>query len=470
MKTTTSYVKYYKNNKYYTDGGNQMLKFLKWDLKLKVRSSFTIIIIFLFLFISFVCIHLIEEKRTYRSFTTKYATDSFVYLNQMKWSDQLQERDKIDFPKSEYTYKLYDDVRKNIWELSFSDDYKEVNRLQSFLSLLTLRTRFLERGIEEVKKDEIISIWENVSNDVLYDNVDFYVREKGESDFPKNMFLLQARYFETLYLNDLNMAYDDEVSNVSFLYFMYDKAIPLFIIVLGFLLVYPSINRSINNGQVKLLLTSGQHRRNIFIGKWISNVTYIWILTIPLSVIVAFLAALKGELVSLSYPMVILKDPFINFKGIPNYFDIAVDNGRYASLYPNSIGRTAPLGEYFMYGGDISASLSIISFIEFMLLAVILLSLFITFLVAFIQLFSVIFKSEFVSLITSIIFFGFFYSLSLSFVQGNHVNLSPFNLFNAIRVIEGVYNTTFIVSFVTLIICTILLILIGNYLFSKKEI
>jgi len=449
------------------EGGYKMFK---WEMKIKFKSLITVVIITLICAISLMSMQLIEEKRSLRDFSTKYATDSFIFLNQMKWEDDLSENDKVNYPKSEYTYRLYDSVRNSIWNLSYSDNYNEMNRLQSFLSLLTLRNEFDANNEEVVQKSDVLHTWTIVSAGIPYDDVDFYVKEKGEADFPKNMFLLQAKYFESLFIKNIRMIFDDELSNISYLYNMYDQIVPICTILLSFYITYPTISRSYRNGQIKMLLNAGQKRTNIYFARWLSNIIYVWLLIIPPTIVMSFVAGIKGYMTSNCYPMVILSNPLSRVSTIPNYFDIAVNNGRYANLYPNAIGRTAPLGEYFMYGGDISDSLEIIPFIEFILLVIVLISLFICFLVAFIQLFSILFNHEFIALISSGIVYGICYVSSGNFMQGEQLNLSPFTFFSAVRIIEGVHNTTFLLSTISLITSTLILVFVGNLLFAKKEI
>jgi len=447
-----------------------MIKYLIWEMKLKFKSTFTAIVILIICVVSLINMQLIESKRYERSFTTNYATDSFIFLNQMKWIDQLTESKKKEYPKSEFTYGLYDETRSNIWSLSYSDDYNEMNRLQAFLSLLTMRNEFDDNGNEVVSKEKIISLWNSVSNGIPYESIDFYIREKGASDFPENLYLAQAAYFNWLYVNNLDMAFNDELSNVSFLYDLYDQVVPFLVILISFISVYPSVNRAISNGQIKLLLTSGQKRTKIYLAKWLSNVIYIWLLIIPTTLFFAWIAGIKGEMIDLGYPMFALKNPISNFTVIPNYFDIAVSNGRYANLYPNAIGRTAPLGEYFMYGGDISDALQLISFLQFLLLVIVLMTFYVCFLVALVQFFSTLFRHEFVGLITSGIIYGVGFGGTVKFMQGNHFNASPFTAMRVVRIVEGVNNTTYSIAVLTLLISSAIFVFGGNYIFLRKEI
>ena len=450
--------------------GEKMIKYFKWEMKLKLKSTFTAVVILIICIISLINMQIIESKRHERSFTTNYATDSFIYLDQMKWIDQLTEENKKEYPKSEYTYQLYDEIRSSIWRLSYSDYYNEMNRLQAFLSLLTLRNEFDENGKEVVSKEKIFNIWNSVSNGVPYESIDFYVREKGTSDFPINLYFSQAMYFSVLYSKNLDMAFNDELSNVSFLYDLYDKVIPFLVILLSFLSSYSSINRAINNGQIKFLLTSGQKRTKIYLAKCFSNVVYIWLLIIPLSLFFAWIAGVKGQMINIGYPMFALKNPLSNITSIPNYYDVAINNGRYANLYPNAIGRTAPLGEYFMYGGDISDALQLITFLQFMLLVIVLIIFYLFFIVALVQFFSTLFRHEFIGLITSIIIFSVGYGGMVKFMEGKHFNISPFNAIRFVRIVEGVNNTTYLLTIITLFICSVVLLFGGCLIFSRKEI
>lgn len=443
---------------------------MRWLLLLKIRKKQTWILVFLFCFASLLLIQNIEDKRIQRSFATEYATDSFMYLSQTKKVDSLTEMDKANNPRAEFSYQLFDLVKEEIWNLSYSDDFREMNRLISIISMLQLREYYSGDKLNAAIDESIKPIWIGVMDGIPYESVDFTAKVRGEGALPTNLYLLMAKYHHYLYEYNLKMLFNDELSNISLLYRLLDTILPIAIVVLSVFLAYNTINAPLKDGKIKLLISSGVNRKRIFFSTWGSNLAQIIvILVIPIILLYGFVF-LSGNTVSLDYPMVILSDPLTEFEGISNFYDVAKETGRLSELYPNSLGRIPPINGYFAYGGDIHPRTEIVPFYQFFILTFVLAILFIAFLSALSILMSTIFKNYIISLLMSSSTFMIGYVSTINLTKMDRFNISPFTMFNPVRTLEGVYNTTFLSSVTILFFSTTVLLLAGSIIFKHKNI
>ncbi len=447
-----------------------MNKIIKWLLYIKLKNKQTWLLILILCFASLLVMQNIEDKRIHRNFATNYATDSFMYLSQTKKVASLTDTDKMNNPQVEFSYQLFDDVRDDIWRLSYSSDYREMNRLMSLVSMLQIREYYSGAKTDQEINDSIKPIWSNVAEGIPFEAIDFAVKMKGEGSVPINLYLLMTKYHHYLYENNLNMVFNDELSNISFIYSYLDVVLPMVTIALSLFLAYNTINAPMQDGKIKLLISSGINRKKFYFSVWISNLIQIVIIIITPLLLMNGLISLNGSDVRLDYPMVILSEPLTKIEEIPNYYDLAKETGRLSELYPNSLGRIPPLNDYFAYGGDVHSRTEIVPFYQFAILALYLALLFISFLSAFTIFISTLIRNSIISLMISGSTFLIGYLLTVNLTKMDYMNWSPFTMFNPVRIIEGIYNTTFISSASILSISTFILLLLGSKLFELKSI
>jgi len=443
---------------------------LKWLLYLKAKSKQTWLLILVLCFAGLLMMQTIEDKKKHRYFATNYATDSFLSLSQVQKSASLTESDKSKHPKAEASFRLLDDVRKEIWNLSYSDDYQEMNRLLSLISILSIREDYSGSESNDEVNAIIEPLWRDVAKDVPFDSIDFTVREKGFGLVPTNLFLLMAQYHHYLYVNNLNMLFNDELSSISLIYVYLDTILPIAIIILSLFLAYNIINNPMRDGKIKLLVSSGYDRNKFYLSAWMSSlVQIVAIIVIPIILLYGVIF-ISGKAIEPNYPMIVQSNPLTELKAAPNYYDDSEEIGRISELYPNAVGRIPPLNDDFVYGGDIQPNTQIIPFYQFLVLALCQAVLFIAFLSAIATLMSTLIHNGILSLITSGIVFlvGFLGTSHLT--KFNHLNMSPFTMFSPVRILEGIHNTTFLSSSIVLTLCTFALLLLGCKLFEHKSI
>lgn len=443
---------------------------LKWLLYLKIRSRQTWLIILVLCLASLLMIQSIEEKKEHRYFATNYATDSFMTISHVKKAESLTESEKLRNPKAESSFQLLDEVGEKIWNLSYSEDYREMNRLITLITMLHLREQYPDTKANLDVNATIQPIWSDIAKDIPYESIDFAVREKGVGTIPTNMYLLMAQYHHYLYMNNLDMLFNDELSTINILYTYLDTLLPFAIVILSIFLAYNTINIPKKDGKIKLLISSGYDRKKLYLSVWASNLFQILlILMIPICLLYSG-SALSGENMRLNYPMVVRSNPLTEIHGIPNFYDCSLEVGRISELYPNAIGRIPPLNDHFVYGGDFNSNTQVIPFYQLLMLSLCLAILFVAFLSAIAIFISALIQSSIVSLTISGIVFMLGYLGTMHLTKMDHINLSPFTMFNPVRILEGVYNTTFISSGIILLLCTVVLLFSGCKVFEHKNI
>ena len=114
--------------------------------------------------------------------------------------------------------------------------------------------------------------------------------------------------------------------------------------------------------------------------------------------------------------------------------------------------------------------MEVISFYKYLLMVLLLTILFIAFAVALTKLISAVINNEIISFVAVTGVFVIGTLISSPFKYDKHLNLSPFTMENASRIIIGNYNVTALTSMLILLAATALLLCIGNRYFKRKEI
>lgn len=161
------------------------------------------------------------------------------------------------------------------------------------------------------------------------------------------------------------------------------------------------------------------------------------------------------------------------FKTIPNYMDaVKMKKGNFEKFggYNATYSYMAPKSSYDVNIVDPHEKMEIIPFYKYLLMAVLLSILFITFVVALTQLISAIVNKEIISITTISIIFGIGILISSPFKYDKHLNLSPFTMEHASRILIGTYNVTALASTIILFVSTTILLIAGVVYFKRKEI
>ena len=450
-----------------------MLALIKIDLKQRIRSPLTWFIIFILLLMSMLHIIEVKEDRLNRTFK---GHDIYRFEDRrIDWTIYIDEREKKLYPKAYFSWYTYTKLRDDSVKANEKNDIKEITRIMTFYQLMTAKAGYVFNDpiMNMVFYNKVIKMWNDVSGGIPYEDIDFYptgnVFRVG-----KYAHLLYAKYYYQLYIKEYEPIYSDDINNVTYLYNYFFNIIPKLIVIISIIFIYNIINKDKNKGSLKLVLTQSIDRRKYYMSKWISGIIHlIFIIFFP-AIIISTILGLTQGFVPLDYPTIYLRDSMTSFKPIPNYFDAIKQKAGYYPRFwfEKTFSYYAPSHKTISNPGHFypSEKMEIVPFYQYLLMVIFLTILFIGFTVSLIQLISAIIDKEIISFIASTVVFIVGTLISSPFKYDKHLNLSPFTMEHASRIVIGTYNVTALVSTIILISSTILLLIIGCKYFKKKEI
>ena len=441
-----------------------MFTLIKIDLKQRIRNPLTWFIIFILCLMSMLNIMELKEARLNRTFKGHdiYMMGSGDIYD---WTEGIDEKERKLYPEAYFAGYMYTKVEEDIVKANEETDVKEVVRLLTFYYLIAAKGGYVTNDtiMNTVFYNKTIDMWNDVSGGIPYEDIDFYPVINVFQNKRNNQ-LLGAKYYYQLYKNDFEPIYNDDINNITYLYYYFFDIIPKLVIIISILLIYTAINKEENRGSLKLILTQSISRRKYYISKWISGVIYvIFVFAFP-AVIISIILGLSNVFAPIDYPTIYLKNSMKSFKPIPNYFD-KIDGYQFNYTY----SYCAPASGMT----DLAVPherMEVIPFYKYLLMVLLLTILFIGFAVALIQLISAIINHEIISFVVATGIFIMGTLISSPFKYEKHLNLSPFTMENASRIVIGTYNVTALTSILILSGSTILLLIIGGIYFKKKEI
>lgn len=448
-----------------------MFTLIKMDLKQRIKSPLTWFIILILGLMSMINILEMKDQRLNRPFK---GHDAFALesVGAFEWGERFNEQQKKLFPKAYSSELILEKTEQQIIEANKKNDVKEVVRLMAFHELLFAKHLFVSNDLimNTVFEKKVIEMWKDLGDGIGYEDIDFrsfYSHDDSDKDWT----LLIAKYYHQLYKNDFEPIYQDDVNNITYLYDYFFNIVPKLILVISIILIYNIINKEKNMGSLKLVITQSTSRWKYYLSKWITGVLHVvFVVILPAITISSVLGILNG-FKSMKYPTFYLKGSMTRFKAIPNYLDaLKKELGYYPKLQPYTFSYYAPVNKKLTNYGHSHSRMEIISFYKYMLMVILLTVLFIAFAVALTQLISALINKELISfaLVSSIFVVGTL--VSSPFKHGKHLNLSPFTMENASRIVTGTYNVTALTSTIILILSTVVLLSIGCKYFKKKEI
>lgn len=444
-----------------------MFLLIKFDLKQKLKNPLTWFFILILFLMSMISIKEVQNAKLNRSFKG-HDIYSWGDKSPFDWTKVIPEDEREKYSDAYYSMKVVNKVQEDIIISNKEDDVKEMTRLYSFLNLLWSKEQYISDDsiMNTVFHRKAIKIWDEVSDGIPYEDIDF--RPFRTVDKDAHFFLL-AKLNHNLYKNDLPPIYSDEINNVTYLYNYFYNIVPMFIIIITILFIHNIINREKNMGSLKLVITQSISRWKYYISKWISGVIHIiFVLFVP-AISISSILGISTGFISMKYPTLYLRNTLSNFKPIPNYLDIFKEKlGYYPILENKYFFHFPPLDNTVHY--RVHNKVDIIPFYKYILMVIVLTILFVAFAVALTQLISAIINKEIISfaLTSSIFILGTL--ISSPFKYEKHLNLSPFTMENASRIVIGSYNVTVLTSIIVLLLSTILLLIIGCKYFEKKDI
>lgn len=448
-----------------------MLPLIKRDLKQRIKNPLTWFIILILCIMSMLNIIEMKEKRLNRPFKG-HDPFSFETIGVFDWTQDIDERERKIYPKAYYSKKIKTDTGKQILKSNEENNTKEIVKSIAFMNLLWAKEYFISSDVimNTVFEQKVIDIWNDVSGGIEYEDIDFRPFS-SINDVGKYWDLLVAKYYHQLYTNNLLPIYSDDVNNITYLYDYLFNIVPSLILIIAIISIYNTINKEKNSGSLKLIVTQSFSRWKYYISKWIGGVIHIiFIISLPAITISNILGALNG-FVSMKYPTLYLKGAMTTFKPIPNYLDIIKSNvGQFPKFMPSTFSHYAPRTATNLFYDNLHSKMETILFYKYLLIVILLTILFIAFAVAFTQLISAIINKELISfaVVSSIFVVGIL--VSSPFKYEKHLNLSPFTMENASRIVIGTHNVTALTSIIILLLSTVLLLFIGCKYFKKKDI
>ena len=447
-----------------------MSTLIKTDLKQRIKNPLTWFIIFILCLMSMLNIIEMKNKRLNRPFQ---GHDIYLWGSGQTydWVQFMDEMEREAYPEAYLAHYLYTIIPEEFVKASEENNIKELMRTMTFYNLIRAKGGYVTNDpiMDTVFYNKTIDMWNDVSGGIAYEDVNFYpfgdVFSEGKYE-P----LLIAKYYYKLYKNDFEPIYENDINNITYLYDYFFNIVPKFIVIISIIFIYNTINKEKNRGSLKLVLTQSISRRKYYISKWTSGVIYVIFIFVFPAIIISLILGLLNGFAPIDYSTIYLKNSMKSFKSIPNYFDSVKSTW---GNYP----RLARTFSYFSPSYKVMANqaypherMEIIPFYKYLLIVLLLTILFIGFAVALIQLISAIINHEIISFVAATGVFIIGTLISAPFKYEKHLNLSPFTMENASRIVIGTYNITALTSILILLSSTILLLIVGGIYFRKKEI
>lgn len=446
-----------------------MFTLITMELKQKLRNPLTYFIILALCIMS--VLHISETKKVRESRFFK-GHNPYYYLLQGPSDFNFSEEMKILYPKAYASTIIMKKIQEDIINADMEKDIKELNRLNAFYNLLLSKHSSVRNDpiLGELFYKKVESMWDDVSNGIKYEDIDFSPINGIDKDGDTH--LLVAKYYDELYKNDLEPIYSDDTNNITYIYEYFFKIIPTVIILIPILFAYNSINKEKNTGSLKLVITQSISRRKYYISKWISGVIHVLFVIFTPGILISSILGFTNGFVSMKYPAIYFKGIMSSFIPVPNYFDglrenIGINNLRLVFHNFNYIAPIHKQDAIWVYEHE---NMEVIEFYKYLFMVLLLTILFVGFCVALVQLISAIVNKEIISFVVSIGIFAIGILVSSPFKYDEHLNLSPFTMENASRIIIGTYNVTGLVSVIVLFVTTAILLILGCRYFRRKEI
>lgn len=444
-----------------------MASYIWIEFKRRFISIRTVFGIALILIISFINIQEYNSK-------SRTSDNSEIYLNARSiqrmsdmWLDMYLEKNenRLD-PTIINSYKYMHDSGAQMQVALNNEDYKELNRV-SFIGnvLYSKHIAINENPLREMSlKKQVNDMWLELS-DIPYDDIYFNnVGRKGELDFYYS-FLANAKHDYILYQENLPPIDPYYIDSTTFIYMYLNEVIPLIIGILTLILTFDTINTEWSNGSQKMILSSIYSRNKYIISKVLVGTMYtVAVLGIPM-VMISIGYGLFDGFKNIDYPVLFLKDGFTSFVSQPNYMEFNLENFGFIP----SIGMSQYSG-YPKAEMGVHTSLSFIPLYKFLIIGIIMLIFSIIFYVIVNTMISSMTKNSITGFVISILVTLGGSLISNLWTIDENYNLSPFTMNNPIRILNGTYNTTGLMTLVILISISLLLLLFNLYYFKKKDL
>ncbi|WP_346961760.1 ABC transporter permease subunit [Clostridium sp.] len=338
-------------------------------------------------------------------------------------------------------------------------NYKEAYKNDLIANMMNMRL-FCSIDESDLLKSNIIDIWNEILPEIEYDTFKVSNLETKITVDEIKSYCVKIKYRYDLFNKDIRYIDNYSLNNVTFIYNMIDKILPIIICVAVVLISFNSISDEYRLGITKNISTQPFKRSKYYITMVLANFLAIFLIVVVTVGILSLFVGAASEFHSFDTPILTHNNQWntLNIKGmdLKEAYNVTLQK---SYLGPVEIS-------YNDLSKNLFSNVAFISFRKFLIQA---LSLFFvyTFLLTTISVFvSSIFKDKIKSLIVLIVINAIGYISSYFYP-------SIFNIFsmgNATKIITGSINFTLLGSFIVLFIDILISILISTNYLKRKDI
>ncbi len=358
--------------------------------------------------------------------------------------------------------KMWDDVAKyseNAVDSYEKGNYKEAYKSDLIVNMINARL-FCSIKEEELLKDNIIDIWNELLPEIEYDTYKSSYLETRLTPEELKSSCVQIKYKYELYNKGIRYIDNYSLNNVTFIYNMIDKILPIIICLAVILISFNCISDEYRLGITKNILAQPFKRSKYYITMVLANFLVVFLIVVGTTLILSFFVGAISDFHSFDTPILTHNNQWntLSIKGmdLKEAYNVTLQK---TYLGPVEIS-------YNDLGKNLFNSVAFISFRKFLMQA---LSLFFvySFLLTTISVFvSSIFKDKIKSLIVLIVINSIGYISSYFYPRIFNI----FSMGNATKIITGSINFTLLGSFIVLFIGIFISILISTSYLKRKDI
>ncbi|WP_346936703.1 ABC transporter permease subunit [Clostridium sp.] len=434
------------------------MNLFKYEFKRALKKPITFLLIALIIFLG---VNVYTEMSFFNS-KIKYNREIPVSYDLVGGSTRIHAEENKEHALRE---QRYDEVKmwENLIEYAENavDSYEKGNYKEAYkndLIVYMIHTRlFCSIKEEELLKTNIIDIWNELLPEIEYDTFKSSNSETNLTADEIKSYCVEIKYRYEFFNKDIRYIDNYSLNNVTFIYNMIDKILPIIICVVVVLISFNCISDEYRLGITKNILAQPF---KYYITMVLANFLAVFLIVVVTTLILSLFVGAISDFRSFDTPILTHNNQWnaLSIKGmdLKEAYNVTLQK---AYLGPVEISHND-------LGKNLFNSVAFISFRRFLIQA---LSLFFvyTFLFTTISVFvSSIFKDKIKSLIVLIVINTIGYISSYFYP-------SVFNIFsmgNATKIITGSINFTLLGSFIVLFIGIFISILISTSYLKRKDI
>lgn len=338
-------------------------------------------------------------------------------------------------------------------------NYKEAYKNDLILYMIHTRL-YCPIDESELLKENIIDIWNELLPEIEYD---IFKSSNAEAILTADEIkgnCVQMKYRYEIYNKGIRYIDNYSLNNVTFIYNMIDKILPIIICLAVVLISFNCISDEYRLGITKNILAQPFKRSKYYITMALANFLAVFLIVVGTTLILSLFVGAISDFHSFDTPIL----THINQWNTLNIKGMDLKEAYNVTLQKTYLGPVEI--SYNDLGKNLFNSVAFISFRKFLMQALLLFFVYTSFLTTISVFVSSIFKDKIKSLIVLIVINAIGYISSYFYP-------SIFNIFsmgNATKIITGSINFTLLGSFIVLFIGTFISILISTSYLKRKDI